>query len=144
MSKIDVKITSSRPIFIEADADSFGNIFSHMSDEEQVQVFRAMVEHMRPHQMQWDYISIALEKDENRDVRDALSALFPSLRDLEAQNTKLREAVRPFAAVAKHDISMDEDNQDMFRPMLAHNRAPRLTVGHFRTAFNALGDDNAL
>lgn len=56
----------------------------------------------------------------------------------------LRRALRAFAAVAKHDISMDEDNQDMFRPMLAHNRAPRLTVGDFRAAFNAFGDDDAL
>lgn len=79
MSKIEVKITASRPILIEADADSFGNIFSHMSDDEQVHVFRAMIEHMKPHQIQWDYIAIALEKDENRDVREGLASLLLSL-----------------------------------------------------------------
>jgi len=108
MSKIEVKITSSRPIFIEADADSFGNIFSHMSDAEQVQVFRSMVEHMKPHQIQWDYISISLEKDENRDVRDALSVLFPAIRYLQDDNAKLRKALDPFALISAEGLVADD------------------------------------
>ncbi|MER9706057.1 hypothetical protein NKJ10_17680 [Mesorhizobium sp. M0204] len=79
MTKIRVDVSSSRPLFIEADADAFGGLFAVMSDEDQVAVLRAMVEHMRAHRMQWDHISIALEADENRDIRDQLRAvLFPS------------------------------------------------------------------
>lgn len=76
--RIPVSIQSSRPIFIEADADQFGQVFAGMADDDQVHVLRAMVEAMKPHRLQWDYISIALEKDENRDVRDQLrEVLFP-------------------------------------------------------------------
>lgn len=80
--KITVRIDSSRPIFIEADANSFGQIFAGLSDEEQVNVLRSMVEHMKPHKIQWDYIAIALEKDENRQVRDDLSVIFPTQHEL--------------------------------------------------------------
>jgi hypothetical protein len=93
VNKIEVKITASRPIFIDADADSFGMVFANMSDEEQVAVFRAMVEHMRPHKMQWDYISIELEKPENLELRSDLSVLFPDIRSLEEKNEKLRSAL---------------------------------------------------
>lgn len=82
MSAITVRIDSSRPVFIEADADSFGRIFAGASDEEQVAIFRSMVEHMKPHKIQWDYIAIALEKDENREVRDDLSVIFPAQHEL--------------------------------------------------------------
>lgn len=92
--KITVRIDSSRPIFIEADADSFGQIFASMSDEEQVNVFRAMVEHMKPHPIQWDYIAIALEKDENRDVRERLSVILPDIAAKDAEIELLREGLQ--------------------------------------------------
>lgn len=77
--RIPISIHSSRPVFIEADADQFGQVFAYMADEDQIHVLRAMVEAMKPHRLQWDYISIALEKDENREVRDQLrEVLFPS------------------------------------------------------------------
>lgn len=47
--RIPVSIDSSRPIFIEADADQFGQVFARMADDEQVHVLRAMVEAMKPH-----------------------------------------------------------------------------------------------
>ena len=79
MMHIPVSIRSSRPVFIEADADQFGSIFASMTDEDQVHVLRAMVKHMKPHRTQWDYISIALERDENSDVRNELrDVLFPN------------------------------------------------------------------
>lgn len=100
MSTITVRIDSSRPIFIEADADSFGQIFAGLNDHEQVDVLRSMVEHMKPHKMQWDYIAMALEKDENRDIRDDLSVIFPATHDVlqqiaakDAEIERLREAV---------------------------------------------------
>ncbi|WP_189464943.1 hypothetical protein [Mesorhizobium sp. M2D.F.Ca.ET.223.01.1.1] len=65
-------------MFIDADAEAFGKVFANMDDEDQVQVFRAMVEAMKAHPTQWDHISIALEKPENSDVRDVLrNVLFP-------------------------------------------------------------------
>lgn len=79
MSGIRINIESRCPIFIEADADSFGKLFAGFSSDEQVAVFRSMVEHMKPHRMQWDYIAIELEKDENRDVRSDMSVIFASL-----------------------------------------------------------------
>lgn len=102
--KITVRIDSSRHFFIEADADSFGQIFAGLNSEEQVNVFRSMVEHMRPHKMQWDYIAIDLEKDGNRDVRDDLSVIFPAtntmlerIAALEAQNEALRDTLSSIA-----------------------------------------------
>ncbi|RWQ35821.1 MAG: hypothetical protein EOS20_17255 [Mesorhizobium sp.] len=78
MAKIRVDVSSSRPLFIEADPDAFGAVFAGMADDDQVAVLRAMVEAMRPHRMQWDHISIALESPENRDIRDQLrQVLFP-------------------------------------------------------------------
>lgn len=94
MSKVSVRIDSSRPIFIEADADNFGQVFAAMSDEDQVNVLRAMVEHMKPHQIQWDYISIALEKDENLDVRDQLSVILPDIAAKDAEIAKLTDLIR--------------------------------------------------
>lgn len=70
---IEVRIDSSRPIFIKANADDFGRVFSTMNSGEQVAVFRAIVEHMRPHRLQWDYIAIQLREEENRDVAETLS-----------------------------------------------------------------------
>ena len=70
---IEVRIDSSRPIFIKANADDFGEIFAAMNSDEQVAVFRAMVEHMKPHRLQWDYIAIELRKTENREVAEVLS-----------------------------------------------------------------------
>lgn len=76
--KIQVNISSRFPVYIEADCANFGAIFASMPDEEQVHVLRSMVEHMKPHRLQWDYISIALEKDENRELRNQLrEVLFP-------------------------------------------------------------------
>lgn len=101
MSKVSVSIESRYPIHMEVDTESFGKLFSGFSSDEQVAVFRAMVEHMKPHRMQWDYIAIALERDENRDVRDDLSVIFPSQHELlatiaakDAELVKLREALK--------------------------------------------------
>lgn len=75
MTQITVRIDSSRPIFIEADADSFGSVFAKMNSAEQVEVLRAMVNHMRPFAIQWDHISIELERPENREITSVLKNL---------------------------------------------------------------------
>lgn len=71
---LEVSIHSHNPIYIKASADNFGKAFALMSSEEQVSVFRAMVEHMRPHRLQWDCIAIELQRGENRDIAEELSS----------------------------------------------------------------------
>lgn len=50
----------------------------------------------------------------------------------------LVEALRPFAKVYELDISTEEADADLFQVMRQHNRAPKLTVGDFRRAYQAL------
>lgn len=77
---IRVSIDSSRPIFIEADADSFGKVFASADSAEQIAILRAMAEHMKPHRTQWDYISMEMDKPENAELREAMRiVLFPSV-----------------------------------------------------------------
>ena len=75
---IRVTVESRFPLFMEVNPDSFGEFFASLADDDQVAVLRAMVHHMKPHQTQWDYISIELEKPENCDLRQILrEVLFP-------------------------------------------------------------------
>lgn len=76
MNAVEVRVDSRFPIFIRADADAFGAVFASMNSEEQAAVFRAMVEHMKPHPTQWDHISIELEKAEYSDVVNVLLGVF--------------------------------------------------------------------
>jgi len=65
----------------------------------------------------------------------ALIAFFNAkVEDLTRLLEEAEAVIKPFAATAEHDISESETDDDMFRPMLAYNRAPRLTVGHLRAA----------
>jgi hypothetical protein len=78
MVGIEVRIDSSRPLFISASADDIGSIFARMSDVDQIAVLEAMVRHMDAHPTQWDYISIALENPVNQALREQLRRfLFP-------------------------------------------------------------------
>lgn len=120
MSKIEIQISASRPIFIEADADAFGQVFAGMSSDEQVAVFRAIVEHMKPHRLQWDYIAIELEQDHNRAVREELrSVLFSaekeSVEDLRAEverHSNAASASRLYASQAKEALIECEEYFD--------------------------------
>lgn len=77
-NNIEISISSRLPIFISADADAFGRVFAGANSDEQVNILRAMVEHMREWPTQWDHISIELELDENKEVRNILrEVLFP-------------------------------------------------------------------
>ena len=76
--KLPVEITSNYPMCIEIDADKFGAIFAEMAADDQVATLNAMVDHMKPHQKQWDYISIELELPEHSELRNTLrDVLFP-------------------------------------------------------------------
>lgn len=57
---------------------------------------------------------------------------------LREENAKLRKALKPFADVAEKDIGEDEYDSDLFRPMIRHNLAPRLTCGDLRAARAAI------
>jgi len=59
---IEVSVYANAPLFIKADPASFGSLFARMNDADQVEVLMAMIEHMKPHRMQWDFIAIALEQ----------------------------------------------------------------------------------
>ena len=79
MRALPISISSRYPMHIEVDANMFGEIFAELDSAEQVAVFRAMVDHMKPHQTQWDHISIELELPENMAVRRTLrDVLFPT------------------------------------------------------------------
>jgi hypothetical protein len=65
-------------------------------------------------------------------------AEFKENAQLIAASPNLLEALRPFALVYEKDISVHEDDADLFQVMSAHNRAPKLTVGDFRKAYNEL------
>lgn len=55
----------------------------------------------------------------------------------------LEAAIAPFVDVLENDIGTDETDGDFFTPMSRHNRAPRLTVGHFRQLRVAPVEDEA-
>jgi len=78
MNKLAENVQSNFPLFIEVDPSGFGEIFASFNDAEQVAVFRAMLDHMKPHAIQWDYISMELQKPENADIlRQLKEVLFP-------------------------------------------------------------------
>lgn len=76
--KVDVS-TNSPILRMEVDTDDFGKMFASMASDEQVEVLRAMIDHMKPHQTQWDYIGIDLELEENIDLKRELKYVFSSL-----------------------------------------------------------------
>lgn len=67
----------------------------------------------------------------------AMKRAAEEARQARADLAAAREALKPFAATYKHDIGNDEADDDAFVPMTKHNRAPRLTVGHFQRAYAA-------
>jgi len=73
--QLEIKIHPA-PISITVDAASFGKLFAGMSDDDQVEVFRSMVEHMEPHRIQWDYIAIKLQEPGNEALRMELLSVF--------------------------------------------------------------------
>jgi hypothetical protein len=61
---------------MEVSTNDFGQLFARMTADEQVAVLQAMVDHMRPFPMQWDYIAIELEEDKNAPLRRSLHDAF--------------------------------------------------------------------
>ena len=75
-----VDVSSSSPILrMEVDADDFGKLFASMNSEQQIAVLKSMLDHMMPHQMQWDYIAIELEKPENTLTLSRLTSLISGM-----------------------------------------------------------------
>lgn len=69
---------------------------------------------------------------------DICSVHSPKLAAAEARNRELEAALKPFAEVAKADISDAESDEDVHRPMRTYNRAPNITVGDLRRARRTL------
>ena len=69
---------------------------------------------------------------------DRISSLESQLLAAERERDALREALRPFAMVAEHDIDNSEHDNDLYVGNGGrHNRAPSLYVRHFRAALTA-------
>lgn len=60
MTSVPVRIESSRPIFIEVDAQSFGDIFGRANAGEQAAILDAMMRALRQFPLQIDYVTIEL------------------------------------------------------------------------------------
>lgn len=73
---VRVSVYSSSPLFIDLSPEAFGKVFANMNSEDQAAVLLAMVDAMRQHPTQWDYIGIELDKPEFSAVRPALSAIM--------------------------------------------------------------------
>jgi len=72
-----VDVSSSSPILrMEVSTNDFGQLFALMAADEQVEVLRAMVDHMKPHTVQWDHIAIELEDPRNVSLRGTLHDIF--------------------------------------------------------------------
>ena len=70
---LSVDISSSSPILkIEVSTNEIGKLVASMCDDEQVAVLRSMMLSLKSFPAQNDYISIELEKPENKDIRDWL------------------------------------------------------------------------
>lgn len=66
--KVDVTAVAKNILTIEADAKLFGEMFAQADCEEQAKILKHMVEAMKPHTVQWDYIYFELEKPEYEGV----------------------------------------------------------------------------
>jgi hypothetical protein len=68
---------------------------------------------------------------------DAQRAAAEKIDELERENARLREALKPFAEKAEKDISDREFDDDIYEAVYRHE-APHLTVGDLRRARAAL------
>lgn len=74
-----VEIDSRWPVSLTVDVRDFGRLFAEMNCRDQVEVFRSMIEEMEAHPLQWDYIAIDLEADENQDLRRKMGSIVQTL-----------------------------------------------------------------
>lgn len=81
--------------------------------------------------------------EQRDDLLKANQLLHALIRNRGAEIERLQEALKPFAMVAEHDIGTDESDDDLFKPMNKHNRAPRLKVGDFRRSLAAVGSSGS-
>lgn len=72
-----------------------------------------------------------------RGVKAHMDAFMARAEAAEAERDALAKALEPFAATAEQDIGESETDEDIFQ-QATHNRAPQITVGHFRRALAAL------
>lgn len=81
--------------------------------------------------------NVRLKNAHRRDGEEMAAA--DSARDAAlAKVAEMTKALEPFAAVAHHDIGVDETDSDYFMPANKYHHAPRLTVGDFRRVLAAI------
>lgn len=71
MNAIKINVDANAPIFLHLDPDNFGQVFANMNSFNQAQVLKSIAEHIKPFQLQWDYIAIEMEKPEFSDAASA-------------------------------------------------------------------------
>ena len=76
MKTLKVNLYTNAPLFVEASADEIGKIFASADAGEQVAILEAMVRNMLPHQTQWDYVMMELDRPENKKTLEALRYVF--------------------------------------------------------------------
>ena len=70
-----VQLDSRYPIDITVSVRDFGRHFVAMNSLEQVAVIRVIIEGMKEHPTQWDYIAIELENPDNADLASKIRDL---------------------------------------------------------------------
>lgn len=65
-----------KDVDVTLDAKGVAQMFAHLSDDEQAEILYEMVEAMKPHRMQWDYISLHMQTNTKFDhTREVLHYL---------------------------------------------------------------------
>ena len=74
-----VHIDSRYPINMTVSAEDFGKHFAAARADEQVAILQAIVEEMKSHPIQWDYIALEIESSGNTDILRGLRQIFHTL-----------------------------------------------------------------
>ena len=84
MTSMKVDVPTNSPILrMEVSVDDFGKMFSHMNSADQIAVIESMVNHMKPHATQWDFIATDLEGERHADLRRDLRDIVQSFMGLD-------------------------------------------------------------
>lgn len=83
MSEIlTIQVPADTRFTVRADPDWAGRFFASLCADEQAAVFAAMVQHMAPFALQWDYVAIDIGKLPNaREIQNILTMLGTPIHD---------------------------------------------------------------
>ena len=73
---LTIQVPADTAFAVRADPEWAGRYFANLCADEQAAVFAAMVRHMAPFALQWDYVAIDIGKLPNaREIRNILTML---------------------------------------------------------------------